>query len=133
MKKIIGIILMAGLFCTSIFAQGFTVTKLTGQVTYESAPGVWTKLKNGDKITEKTVIDVGLHSQIDFTGDDGKAYTVKAMKKGTIESLITKTAGLKKSSTSASSTVKGDTSSSKTISTASSRASEAKDDIDWAE
>ncbi len=133
MKKIFATTVLMGLFCAALFAEGFTVKKLVGKVSCESAPGVWTKLKKGDRITGDTVIDVSLHSQIEITGEDGKLYTIKAMKKGKVASFVTKTSGLKKSSTSTGSTVAGDTGAGKTISTSSSRASDAQEDLIWSD
>ena len=132
MKKIIATVLAAGLLCVSVFAQGFTVKKLVGKVSYESAPGVWTRLKNGDKISGETVVDVGLHSSLELTGEDGKSYTVKAMKKGAVDSLLPKSSGLRKSDYKTSK-VAEDGGLSTPQSTASSRASEVKDELTWDE
>ena len=134
MKKIISAILFTCVLCIASFSQGFTVKKAVGKASYESAPGVWTKLKNGDKISGETNVDIGLHSQIELVGDDGKTYTVKAMKKGALQTLLPKSGGgLQRGSSSVAGQVKADSGASKTVSTSSSRATDLKDDLSWEE
>ena len=84
-----------------------------------------------------TVIQTGVNSTL-VLSLDGSKVNIKAMQKGTIESLSSVasagSSGIKKGSSLKSSGVAADaTKTSKSVVTASSRASEAKEDFDWDE
>ena len=122
---------------SSLFAAGYKVESFTGKVTYESAPGKWTAVTEGQELSASTVIQTGVNSTLVLSMDDAK-INIKAMQKGTIESLSSVAAagnsGIKKGSSLKSSAVAADSKkTSKSVVTASSRASEAKEDFDWEE
>lgn len=122
---------------TSLFAAGYKVESFTGKVTYESAPGTWTAVADGQELPASTVIQTGVNSTL-VLSLDGSKVNIKAMQKGTIESLTavasTGNGGIKKGSSLRSSAVAADSSkTSKSVVTASSRASEAKEDYGWEE
>ena len=122
---------------SSLFAAGYKVESFTGKVTYESAPGTWTAVKEGQELSASTVIQTGVNSGIVLT-QNGAKINIKAMQKGTIESLSSVasngSSGIKKGSSLKGSAVAADSNkTSKSVVTASSRASEAKEDFTWEE
>lgn len=132
MKKNFLIALLVSLMGGAIFAEDFVVTKIVGNVNYEVSSGVWKTISIGDTITDQTVVDVGINSLLSLADTEGTDFTVRAMKKGRLETLLAKGTGLKKASTAAASSVRSGGLSS-AVSTASSRASEAKEDLNWDE
>ena len=122
---------------SALFAAGYKVESFSGKVTYESAPGKWTAVEAGQELPASTVIQTGVNSTLVLSLDSSK-INIKAMQKGTIESLAavasTGNSGIKKGSSLKSSAVAADSSkTSKSVVTASSRASEAKEDFNWDE
>lgn len=135
MKKTVLLVVLAFLMSVSVFAAGsFKVLSVTGKVTYEAAPGTWKSVSVGQELSASTVLNTSLNSSVVFSQEDGNEVTIKAMQKGTIDSLIDDNSakGIKKSGGLKKSTVAADVESSgKGTATASSRASEAKSDLDW--
>ena len=122
---------------TALFAASYKVESFTGKVTYESAPGKWVAVEAGQELSASTVIQTGVNSTLVLSADGAKV-NIKAMQKGTIESLSSVassgSAGIKKGSSLKSSAVAVDSNkTSKSVVTASSRASEAKEDFSWEE
>ena len=116
-----------------VFATSFKVESVDGKVTYQSAPNEWKTLENGQELSSSSVIQTSINSTL-VVSENGSKYTIKAMQKGTIDSLIDDNSakGIKKSGGLKKSTVAADVESSgKGTATASSRASEAKSDLDW--
>lgn len=137
MKKLITMFL--ALFVgTMLFAAtgNYVVESVTGNVTYESAPGKFDKVKVGQELSASTVLNTGLNSSV-VVNLDGKSITIKAKQKGTVESLYVAAApakgGLKKQSIAKADAVDDADGKSKGVATASSRASEAKEDFTWDE
>ena len=135
MKKSILLVVFALFASLSVFAAGsFKVVSVTGKVTYESAPGTWKSVSVGQELSASTVLNTSLNSSVVIAQEDGNELTIKAMQKGTVDSLLGDTAskGIKKSGGIKKSVVGADVEgSSKGTATASSRASEAKSDLDW--
>lgn len=136
MKKIVVVaaMLMAAGF---ISAEKFEVKSVTGKVTYEAAPGKWVEVKVGQKLSDSTVLNTSVNSKVTIVPENGAEVTVKAMQKGTVSALskanVAVAKGLKKNpaSTVASKRIADEvTESNKGVATASSRASEAKDDFE---
>lgn len=121
---------------SSLFAAGYKVESFTGKVTYESAPGKWVAVEQGQELSASTVIQTSVNSSL-ILSSDGAKINIKAMQKGTIESLASSTSGnggIKKgSSLKGSGVAAGSDKTSKSVVTASSRASEAKEDFEWDE
>lgn len=134
MKKIILILTM--IFSTAfVFATSFKVESVDGKVTYQSAPNEWKTLENGQELSSSSVIQTSINSTL-VVSENGSKYTIKAMQKGSIENLIelSTKGGIKKGTIVKNSAVKSDTNkTSKSVVTASSRASEAKEDFEWEE
>lgn len=135
MKKALSIVVLSLFISVAMFAAGFKVTSVTGNVTYEAAPGEWKNVSVGQELSASTVINTSLNSNVVLLVDN-KSVTIKAMSKGSIDSLVSsaangvakkKAGGVKKSNIA---DVEG---SSKGTATASSRASEAKEDVAWDE
>lgn len=133
-KKSVLMMVLAIFMSASIFAAGtYKVKSVTGKVTYEATPGNWKNVAVGQELSAATVINTSLNSSVVLTADDGDV-TIKAMQKGTVDSLTGSNTGLAKAKGLKASSVAGEVSGkSKGTATASSRASEAKEDVDWDE
>ena len=135
MKKTVLLVVLAFLMSVSVFAAGsFKVLSVTGKVTYEAAPGTWKSVSVGQELSASTVLNTSLNSSVVIAKEDGSEITIKAMQKGTVDSLLglASNKGIKKSGGIKKSSVGDDVESSgKGTATASSRASEAKADLDW--
>ena len=135
MKKAISF-LVALLLFGQVFATGsYVVKSVKGTVKYEAEAGVKKAVKVGQTLSATTVIDVAANSSL-VLEMDGEEFTVKPLSKGALDKVApartTSTGGLKSGGL-RTSTVAKDTGVSKSVSTASSRASEAKEDVDWDE
>ncbi len=135
MKKIFAILIAMVLAC-SLFAETYKIKSIIGSVTYETAPGKFDKLKEGMEIDGFQVVNTGLNSSI-VVEHDGKTYTIKAKQKGSIEKLFVMAApskaGLKVQTIAKATAVDNATGKREGVSTASARASEAKEDLVWEE
>lgn len=143
MKKLLSIVLI--LLCVAGAAQLFAkdtpneivVQKVTGNVQYEFSAGKWKPLTAGMKIAPSTVINTGLNSSVVLKLDE-QVVTVKAMQKGTAEKLIASSAvassGIRMGASANDSGVSANSGPARTnISTASTRASDATEDVKWEE
>ena len=134
-KKSIVLVVLAFFMSVSMFAAGsYKVVSVTGKVTFEAAPETWKNVTVGQELSASTVLNTSLNSSVVIALDDGKEVTIKAMQKGTIDSLVgvASNKGLKKSGGIKSSSLDDDIEGrSKGTATASSRASDAKEDLDW--
>ncbi|MBB5225636.1 hypothetical protein DYE50_07065 [Treponema ruminis] len=119
----------------SLFAAGsYKVERVTGKVTYE-ANGEWKAVTVGQELVAGTNINTALNSSL-VVSDGSSSATIKAMQKGSIESLASATGskgGLKKATLSKNNVAKKAEGSQSGVATASSRASEAKKDLEWDE
>lgn len=143
MKKAIFIVLfLSALFSSvAVFAetasQDIIVQTVTGKVEREVSAGKWEAVTKGMKLAPSTVINTGLNSSLVLLLGE-RVVTVKAMQKGTVEKLTSGVAsakgGIKLGAKAATSDVTADSDQGRTnISTASTRASDAKKDLDWSE
>ena len=134
-KKSIVLVVLAFFMSVSMFAAGsYKVLSVTGKVTFEAAPETWKNVAVGQELSASTVLNTSLNSSVVIALDDGKEITIKAMQKGTVDSLVglASNKGLKKSGGIKSSSLDDDIEGrSKGTATASSRASDAKEDLDW--
>ncbi len=139
-KKSLLVIALGFIMSASIFAAAtdtFKVKKVTGKVTYEATPGNWANVTVGQELSASTVLNTSLNSSVVVALDDND-ITIKAMQKGTVDTLVaasagTAKAGIKKGGLKTKSVGDEVTGASKGTATASSRASEAKEDVDWDE
>lgn len=126
----------------SIFSEEkekvYEIKKINGKVQFENSLNKWQVVNEKTKLYSTTIISTGLNSSIVLMLEDGSLQTIKAMKKGVIGSLLSSdnsggsgiTIGAKVTESNISSeTTQGRTN----ISTASTRASSAVEDIEWVE
>ncbi len=132
-KKALLSVLMVLFAAVFAFADGsYVVKSVKGKVQYEAAPGKMENVKVGQTLSASTLVNTGVNSTLVLTLGD-KELTVKPMQKGTVEKVAAgAVAGLKKGGAAKSTDVGDAASNNKSaVSTASSRASEAKEDYDW--
>ena len=136
-KKSILTVVLAFFMSVSLFAAGtYKVISVTGKVTYESAPETWKNVSVGQELSASTVLNTSLNSSVVIAQAGGSEITIKAMQKGSVDSLVgvASNKGLKKTGSIKKSEVAADVEgASKGTATASSRASEAKADYEWDE
>jgi hypothetical protein len=137
MKKVVFWVLVLGVLLSAFVfaADSYTVKSVTGKVEREVSPGKWEAVTEGAQLSAAVVINTGLNSGL-ILNDGSKDITIKAMQKGTVETLAKADAagggiriGGKVSSTNTASTARGTSN----ISTASTRASDAAEDYEWTE
>ena len=137
MKKLFTF-LMALFLGTMLFAAtgSYVVESIVGNVTYEKAPGKFEKVKVGQELSASTVLNTGLNSSV-VVVFEGKSITIKAKQKGTVESLYVAAGpskgGLKKQAIAKADAEDTADGKREGVATASSRASEAKEDFTWDE
>lgn len=136
MKKIFAII-FAIVMASAVFAESYKVVEFAGPVKYESAKGTYEEIKIGQEFMPSTQIKVPLNSSliIEF---NGKQYSIPAKNNGPIDELCAKfppneRKGLKKYTIAKSDKIDNATGKREGVSTASARASEAKEDLTWDE
>lgn len=137
-KKLIILLVLIGLCSVCLFAESdgtYIVQKATGKVEYEVSPGKWVPVTSGMKLLCSSMVNTGLNSSL-VLRSDADVVTIKPMKKGTIEKLVGKSSAARL--TRGANVIDSDINSSVNkstvnISTAASRASEAKEDLEWAE
>lgn len=88
MKKLMMILTLFITFCAPIFAETFVVTEVIGQVKYETSNDVWTELKENDKVTSKTKINIAINSMLKLKGEDDKVYTLGYLYKASVDKAI---------------------------------------------
>ncbi len=142
MKKIFLLAMVLGTVAisTALFAQvsgqDIVIQSVNGIVSYEVSAGKWEALSADKKIAPSTMINTGLNSSLILKIGD-RVVTVKAMQKGTVEKLTSPAQGLsgiKLGAAVTDSTVNANSVQGRTnISTASTRASDAVEDVQWVE
>lgn len=134
MKKIVWfcICLFAGI---SLFAETYEVSIIIGKVYAKTEAGKWRIVKEGTVLTEESVLRIEEKSSLGLMAG-GQKIIVRGPKTDTLDALFTakKTLGLGKGAElKRVSVAKGKTGTSKGVSTAASRASEAKEQEAWSE
>lgn len=143
MKKIISIVLVLGILAGTFAlyaetaSQDFTVQSVNGKVEREVSAGKWEAVTKDMKLAPSAVVNTGLNSNLVLKQGD-KIITIKAMQKGTVEKLTSaiasKKAGIKIGAKAAESNAAEDVGPGRTnVSTASTRASDATEDLEWEE
>jgi hypothetical protein len=136
MRKIVFLVLILGLAFSGIAfaADSYVVQSVTGKVEKEVSPGKWEAVSVGSNLSAAIMLNTGLNSSLVVKNGD-KTVTIKAMQKGTVESLAA-------AGSSGSVKIGGRISVSNTAvnargtsntSTASTRASEAVGEYEWVE
>lgn len=139
MKKVLAFLLV---FCSISFSlaaekkAACVVQNVSGKVTYEVSNGEWAEVKTGMKLDFDATVNTALNSTLTVVSE-GARMTVKPMKKGKLNELVaanTSRAGVKIGSRVTREDIAAAAlNTSKGVSTASSRASEAKADVEWEE
>ena len=143
MKKLImTVLLLSTLVCSlAVFAEAaateYIVQSVTGKVEFEASAGKWEAVTVGMKLAPSAVVNTGVNSTL-VVKVGANSVTIKAMQKDTVEKLTSSVAsaktGVKIGAKATASDVTADSGQSRTnISTASTRASDATKDIDWAQ
>jgi len=140
-KLILTVLLLSTLVCSlAVFAEAaateYIVQSVTGKVEFESSAGKWDAVTVGAKLAPSAVINTGVNSTL-VLKVGANSVTIKAMQKDTVEKLVSGVAsaktGVKIGAKAAASDVTADSGQNRTnISTASTRASDATKDIEWA-
>lgn len=140
-KKVLSLLILVTLLCSiTLFAQTaiqYTVKEVSGKVEVETAAGKWEAVTVGMTLSPSAVINTGLNSKLVLQSGD-TVLSIKPMKKGTVEKLIAELSGSgssiklgSKVQSSGAAEDKGQVRSD--VSTASTRASDATKDLEWAE
>jgi hypothetical protein len=136
MKKLIFVVLIFGLVSGLVCAaDSFTVDSVRGKVEKEVSPGKWQAITPGSIVYANTVLNIGLNSRLVIKAG-AKAVTIDAMGKNTVQNLVSAASGtgsIKIAGKVVNTQSGGVTQSTSNISTASTRASEAAADQEWAE
>ncbi|MCQ2575727.1 MAG: hypothetical protein MJ162_03215 [Treponema sp.] len=135
------IFVLLAMLSASVFAAGadsYVVKSVRGNVTYETAPGKTDKVVVDQELSLSTIVKTNLNSALVLVAKDSDAeITIPAGKNGTVESLVKQYSvvakgGLKNNSAKASNNIANASNGVETtVNTASSRASEAKQDYSW--
>jgi hypothetical protein len=134
MKKFVCTLVFIVLSTLSFAEELYTVEAYTGRVEREASPNRWEVVTQGMTLSSTTVINVGLNSTLTLKSA-GKTITIAAMQRGTIATLSASGRGKgiriggKVAETNTDPVARKTTA----ISTASSRASDATQDLEWAE
>jgi hypothetical protein len=136
MKRIIVLALFFGVIFTGLAfaADGYVVQSVPGTVVREVSAGNWEAVTQGMTLLPSTVVDVKLNGKLELIGKAG-TVSIGQMKKGTVESLVGggAVAGLRITGQKTESKAAGITRGNSNIATASTRASDAAGDVEWAE
>ena len=140
-KLILTVLLLSTLVCSlAVFAEAaateYIVQSVTGKVEFEASAGKWQAVTVGMKLAPSAVVNTGVNSTL-VVKVGAASVTIKAMQKDTVEKLTSSVAsaktGVKIGAKATASDVTADSGQNRTnVSTASTRASDATKDIDWA-
>ncbi len=123
----------------ALFAEApYVVKSVTGTVRYEAAPGQWKAVVPGMSLAPSARVNTGFNSVLVlFQG--GKSHSIAAMQKDTVEQLCAGRVASSRggirigSKVSKSSVSSGSLKKRSSVSTASTRASDAAEEMDWEE
>lgn len=137
MKKV-GLVLLVLLnVCSSIFAVDYTVSEVSGNVRlFLDKKDNWEKIVVGQTLNSDSFVNVSLNSTLTLLTDKGNKITINSLSKGKLSELISSSSvnGIKRATRLVATNIAPATNgTSKSVATAASRASEAKEDIDWQE
>jgi len=140
MKKLMmAILVLSTVVCSlAVFAETvkteYVVQSVTGKVDYEASAGNWKAVTEGLKLSSTAVINTGINSRL-IVKTDNRAITIKPLQKGILEDLVSKSiatsgSGITIGAKANDSTVTADSGAKRSnVSTASTRASQATEDI----
>ncbi|MCL2879184.1 MAG: hypothetical protein FWF29_02960 [Treponema sp.] len=132
-KTIILAVLLGFIISGMVFAADSYIVQSANKVKMEVSPGKWESVDKGATLSPSAVLNVGIGGNLTVKLDD-KVFTVKAMQKGTLESLISdgNAAGIKIGGKITSSDIAANSRAATGTTTASTRASDASE-VDWSE
>jgi hypothetical protein len=135
-KKIVFLFLILGVVFSGVVfaADSYVVQSVAGKVEKEISPGKWEAVSPGSSLSAATVLNTGLNSSLVVKNGD-KTVTIKAMQKGTVESLAAagSSGGVRIGGRISVSNTAVNARGTSNTSTASTRASEAAGDYEWVE
>lgn len=132
-------ILIIAIFSLAVsLYSNITVVSVTGHVKYEETNGNWKTVTVNSRLSLESIINTGINSRLELKTSNDEMITIKAMKKGSIEDLIEATtssfSGIQLQSSLTKSDANADDIQERTnIGTASTRASDATEDLEWIE
>lgn len=123
-----------GLFAADA-VEDYIVQSVTGKVEREVSANKWESVVVGMKLSPSTIVNTGLNASLVLKKGE-KVIVIKAMQKGTIDKLVasmgTQSSGIKLGTKIKETDVTADSGQAKSnVSTASTRASEATEDLEW--
>jgi len=134
MKKKVLLVLLFGLLLNGLIfaADMYTVQSVNGKVEKEVSPGRWEAVTVGSSLSSATVLNTGIGGNLEVKLND-KTITIKAMQKGTLESLAAAndTSRVKIGGKISSSNIAASSRAASGTSTASTRAG--MDEVEWSE
>ena len=86
-RKIILVVLLGILISSMAFAADSYIVQSVNKAKKEVSPGKWEAVTKDSSLSPSTVLDIGIGGSLVVKLDD-KVFTIKAMQKGTLESLI---------------------------------------------
>ena len=136
-KAMFSLFMTAVLSLSFLAAVDYQVKSVNGLVRTETRPGVWEKLYTGSDLTDMSQINVGLNSTLVIQDDMDHEFMISPMQKGVLKDLLEESrtiTGISLGGSLARSRFNTDEGKERTnISTASTRASDALGDLDWAD
>jgi hypothetical protein len=137
MKKAVLISLVLGVMLAGFAfgADGYIVQNLTGKVERQGTSGQWVAVSAGDTLSPATTVKIGINSSLVVKSGEKEA-TIRSARQGTLESLLssgTGTAKITVGGSVANSDIPVSASGASNISTSSTRASNAAEDLEWVE
>ena len=135
MKKYI--ILIFTMFLTGLlFARTYEVKSFTGTVSFDNGSGTFEPVKEGQILDEKGIIKTAKDSSVVIVSENEEA-TIPSMRRGVItevfDAFSNAPKSIKKNKIEKQKLITDSNTNKKRISTAASRASEAKEDLEWDE
>jgi hypothetical protein len=116
-------------------ADGYIVQNLTGKVERQGTSGQWIAVSAGDTLSPATTVKIGINSSLVVKSGE-KETTIRSARQGTLESLLSAGTGAAKITVGgnvANSDIPAAALGASNISTSSTRASSAADDLEWVE
>lgn len=111
----------------------YEVISFTGSVRYQDTTGSWKRLEEGMILAPETIVNVGLNSQLTLS-KDGDEFALSAMRRGALSELLEVNTGLRLGNRVQNDDIDTDDVQNRNdISTASTRADDADEEIEWVE
>jgi hypothetical protein len=135
MKKVLVLSVLLGVIFAG-FAFGsdsYAVQNITGKVDKLESSGQWIAVSVGDTLSPSTTVKIGINSVLVVKNGDKEEIIRAAARQGTLESFLGGGAKISVGGNVVNSNTSTTVSGTSNISTSATRASDAADDLDWAE